>query len=292
MGVLDGVSSLIVIFMGSKVSGPMMNFLNQAVIPTTMVSSMIFLHRRYRVAHYVGSTVIIVGVLLALWPLLSKAENAGFGYSLIYLASVIPMALSSVFKEYALQVDMDIFYMNFWIALFQFIVAVPFTPLIYMANGTNVSEIGDNIVNGLECIFRPNDSADRVDETSNCDLAGKVFGIYFAIIVVFNCVILVVMRLGSSALVWAASTLALPLAALAFTSEALVGADSVAKFSTYDIIGLAIILLGLVIYKLQPEGGAAAGDEDADVSRGLTASDADFADVMQSGEYVKMESKA
>jgi hypothetical protein len=52
--------------------------------------------------------------------------------SLIYFLCCVPGAISAVYKESALKAQpMDVYYLNAWVAFFQFIVSIPFAPIAF-----------------------------------------------------------------------------------------------------------------------------------------------------------------
>ena len=52
--------------------------------------------------------------------------------SLIYLLCCVPGALSAIYKESALKAQpMDIYFLNAWVAFFQFILSIPFAPIAF-----------------------------------------------------------------------------------------------------------------------------------------------------------------
>ncbi len=83
-----------------------------------------------------------------------KDDELTFGWSLLLLASAIPMTLSAMYKQAALDIaELDPVYMNGWISIFQFLfallVAVP------AARMTNVApiDVPQNMWDGLLCFL-------------------------------------------------------------------------------------------------------------------------------------------
>ena len=81
--------------------------------------------------------------------------------SLIYFLCCVPGAVSAVYKESALKAQpMDVYYLNAWVAFFQFIVSIPFAPIAFhfqewsSASTTKWSDfryLFENIGMGFDC---------------------------------------------------------------------------------------------------------------------------------------------
>jgi hypothetical protein len=72
-------------------------------------------------------------------------------YALFFLSSALPTALSNTYKESSLKaIEMDIYYLNAWVALFQFGMGIPLAPLV---GAVNMKFVGDFIymIECLEC---------------------------------------------------------------------------------------------------------------------------------------------
>jgi hypothetical protein len=73
--------------------------------------------------------------------------------------------------------------------------------------------------------------------------------LYIVINFIFNVMILVVIRVSSTTLMYIAGTVRLPLANIAFTFTWVMGKKYAQKLSMFDIVGLVVVVLGLVLYK-------------------------------------------
>lgn len=83
-----------------------------------------------------------------------KEEELTLGWSLLLLASAIPMTLSAMYKQAALDVaEMDPVYLNGWIAIFQFLFALLVAvPAAWMTRVTPL-EVPRNMWDGLLCFL-------------------------------------------------------------------------------------------------------------------------------------------
>merc|ERR1719440_1896758 len=96
--------------------------LQQAVIPFSIILSMLLLKARYHYFQYFGAAVIVCGVIVSKWNTIFGAADPNdvddrLGFNLIFVCAGIPMALSSVYKEIAFSgIDLDINLLQGWVA--------------------------------------------------------------------------------------------------------------------------------------------------------------------------------
>jgi hypothetical protein len=98
-----------------------------------------------------------------------------------------------------------------------------------------------------------------------CSSAWLMILLFVIFDILFNIFLLLVVKYGSAALMFACNTISLPLGDLMFTMPWIVGAAAL-PLNKFDLIGLAVIIVGLVLYRIKPEetggvvviGGAAA----------------------------------
>lgn len=157
--------------------------------------------------------------------------------------------LSSVYKEKALgEVDIDVVYLNGWVAIFQTICAIPLCLPSATVTGLAVTDILPNLYGGLMCSFGVNTvteatSSLHVDECSS----GPLFvSIYLFFNIFYNLLIVIILKHGSANILWMASTVIVPLSNVAFSLKITPGHK---PLNTMDIVGLVVIMSGLVVYR-------------------------------------------
>ncbi|CAE7820008.1 crtp1 [Symbiodinium sp. CCMP2592] len=64
MGVFDGLSGTFMVLGGVHTSGTLQVLLGQAVIPVTMMLSVMLLRKQYHMLQYLGATTIVMGIVL------------------------------------------------------------------------------------------------------------------------------------------------------------------------------------------------------------------------------------
>ena len=287
MGLLDASAGILMIFGGSQVSGTMQQLLLQGIIPFTMFFSLLVstkilavifgkvLSVSYRWGHYLGAAIIIGGILTALLPalILEKSNNQTTILGIIlFIASDIPNAFSGVYKEIAFkgEADLDIFMVNAWVSFFQFGWGCLFFPLTILPQfgGISFYEIPRNFADGAKCLVGIN-STDK----DHCEGAWWFVGGYMLANITYNLVLLAVIKYGSASLLYIASAVVLPLANISFAFHFIMG-DQAQPLHWYDIVGLVVILVGLILYRFSKSesSGHESSVEDVEQSRTFTQS--------------------
>nr|CEL70022.1 TPA: Putative chloroquine resistance transporter [Neospora caninum Liverpool] len=264
MGSLDSFSGILAIIGAVHTTGTTQVVLQQSCIVFILLASIVMLRKRFHVAHYLGAAVIILGVLVVKLPdLLHPSPDGGddmFVFNLLYLLSNLPVAISCVYKEMAFRgVEMGANYLQAWVALFQFLIGFLILPLnalpVLGPQRVPLAELPASLWNGTRCLFGYNtivtdcgDAGGLQSPCDDCEGAWKYVGMYLGFNLLYNMFIIFVVKNGGAALTFLVSTLRLPVTALAFCSQAIMGDRAVPPRAT-DFYGLLVLILGLVIYR-------------------------------------------
>jgi hypothetical protein len=272
MGTLDSIAGVMQSFATAYLSndGALVVLLLQSAIPSSMVITKLFLKTKYKVYQYSGATLVIVGILVVLVPQLvsgvSGVQNVGVWASVLVL-SCVPMCLSSVYKEKALGdtgmymlwcftpsppqtcvhsawlAEIDAIYMNFWVAVYQFIIGFPLLiPMGYASQpAMNPSEMWDNLGGGAKCYAGINTLP-----SDDCRMGPVFVNVYILFNLAYNVLIILMLKYGSSNILWLCFTLQVPIANFAFAIPGMPGYKPV---TWENGLGLVIIMGGLVIYR-------------------------------------------
>ena len=90
-----------------------------------MAMSLMFLGTKYHRCHILGAILVLYGALVDMIPVLrgEASENMPdptFQWISLYVLAMVPAAASNVYKEIGLKdVDLDIWYANAWISVYQ-----------------------------------------------------------------------------------------------------------------------------------------------------------------------------
>jgi drug/metabolite transporter (DMT)-like permease len=169
----------------------------------------------------------------------------------ILVISCIPMCLSSVYKEKALgETEIDCTYLNGWVAIFQFLIAIPLMIPSATVQGIPVSNIIPNLYDGMLCWFGVNTITDDYNPYNqpldNCTNAPLFVNLYLVFNVLYNFLIVIILKYGSANILWLASTMIVPMSNVVFSLKFIPNSE---PMGVMDIVGLIVIMFGLVIYR-------------------------------------------
>jgi len=264
MGVFDGLSGTFMVLGGVHTSGTLQVLMGQAVIPVTMLLSVLLLRKQYHILQYVGATTIVLGIVLdkVMTPSGGLTEENWPVSNIFFAMAILPQAVSTVFKEIAFRGydgDLDVNVLQFWVAVFQvavnFICMPVYTLPMLGTQRVPLEEMPNIALGGSKCLFVGQDqvveNCGLPDEKpcDNCEKALVPVFMYLGFNLLLNIFAVLVIKHGSAALSFLVSTLRMPLSALAFSSTMIMGAEA-AAFRLHDFMGLVTILLGLASYRL------------------------------------------
>ena len=268
MGFLDSIAGIMQVFAATYLPGSIFVLLLQSAIPASMLLSRSILGTKYHVMQYVSGIVVIGGILVVLAPSLfissddDDSNNDATLWSLVAIASCVPMCLSSIYKEISMgETDLDPIYLNAWIAVFQFLFSIPLAIPAALVGTPPLqpSELPQNLWNGLECYVGINsehkssgsDDDDDDVHPDNCNPQSPIFvNVYLIFNVCYNILIIFILKYGNANILWLAMTIMVPLGNLAFALPFMPQNTTV---TTFDIVGLVVIMAGLVGYRKGPE---------------------------------------
>jgi len=268
MGFFDTVAGIMSAFSVNYISNASLIVLvQQSAIPISMVISKNMLGATYTKSQYFGAGVVLAGIAVVLAPSFfttpapagassdGAADPSGGGQNemlwiSILVLSCIPMCLSSVYKEKALgEVEIDVVYLNGWVAIYQFLFAIPLTFPSASLISLPYDEIMGNFYGGFLCwmgtntIMPGNDAGLPPDD---CTMGPLYLNSYLVFNIIFNLLIVVILKHGSANIMWMASTVIVPLSNVAFAMPWMPHSQ---PMKVWDFVGLVVIMLGLVIYR-------------------------------------------
>lgn len=263
MGGLDSISGIMATFAVNYITNASLIVLvQQSAIPISMLISRISLNARYTTSQYIGAGIVLSGIVVVLMPTFlssttSSSSSSGSSSEILWLVilviSCVPMTLSSVYKEKALgEVDIDIMYLNGWVAVFQTLIAIPLCFPSASLTGLSFAEIPGNLYGGFLCSFGINSItvANEKFQIDNCASAPLFVSTYLGFNIVYNILIIVILKYGSANILWMASTVIVPLSNVAFSLKITPGNK---PLNQMDIVGLVVIMIGLVVYRFSTQ---------------------------------------
>ncbi|CEM02178.1 unnamed protein product [Vitrella brassicaformis CCMP3155] len=263
MGAFDSLAGICMVLGGVNTSGTTQVILQQATIPVTLLATVLALSIRYHWMQYMGSTVIIAGVLISKLPSFMAAPDPGapkdqFFFNLLFFLASVPTALSSVYKEVAFRdVDLDVNLLQYWVAAFQLLIGFLLVPIntLPMLGEQRIEwvQIPAAFANGAKCLVGINTITEQCGGLHQppCDACATAWiptASYLLANVFYNVFTILVIKHGSAAISFLIATLRLPLTSMAFYSSFVMGADAMQPRAT-DFLGLLVIIVGLVGYR-------------------------------------------
>jgi len=261
MGFLDSIPGILQVFAATYLPGTLLILLLQSAIPVSMVISSYLLKAKYQLGQYVGAVIVAIGIIVVLVP----TWQGGSGdqliiWSIVLIASTIPMCLSSVYKEIALgERELDPIFLNGWIAIFQFLFSIPLAiPAGYASYPpVHAEDLPKNLWQGMKCYvgissldYDDDDNYSDDDdeyESDDCYLYAPLFvNLYLVFNVSYNILIILILQFGSANILWLALTIMVPLGNIAFALPFMPEAQDL---HATDIVGLIVIVSGLVCYR-------------------------------------------
>mmetsp|Transcript_10622 Transcript_10622/g.17581 ORF Transcript_10622/g.17581 Transcript_10622/m.17581 type:complete len:564 (-) Transcript_10622:155-1846(-) len=199
-------------------------------------------------------------------------------WSGIMILSCIPMTLSTLYKELALSRDnMDPVFLNGWIVVFQ----TTFSALLAAPAGMALSpqvlpkDLPRNLYDGFQCYYNGKGSiTDGCHPDDSCPAAALYFNLGVVVNLCFMLTMMLVVKWGSTSLLFLALTIMVPLGNVAF---ALMGAP----VHVSDLMGLGIILGGLMLYRFSGKKATTDADGSSSIMMPTTDDDDDDDDVLR-----------
>mmetsp|Transcript_9672 Transcript_9672/g.35886 ORF Transcript_9672/g.35886 Transcript_9672/m.35886 type:complete len:578 (-) Transcript_9672:1394-3127(-) len=278
MGLMDSLNVIVTTIPAALVSGVVNVVMAQSVILLNVITSYVFLNYRFGLAHGLGLLVLCAGIVVAIYPLFLDDDVAGplgpFATAIfVFLLFIgnLPMAASNCYKElYLKEADLDVFYMNGWVALWQFLLGIALFPMVFIplpggAPYVKPAEFGQYFVNGMKCFAGINSqtvlTGAPLNSTDACPGTWMVFLVFIGFNMAYNLLILAVMKRGSSTLAVVASTARLALSNFLFLVRPIAGSSTIPSLSINDIISLILLIFGILFYGARPEKQATPADK-------------------------------
>jgi drug/metabolite transporter (DMT)-like permease len=252
MGTLDGLAGIMQIFASNYLPGGLLILLQQSAIPISMAISRVLLKAKYKLYHYIGALIVFGGLVIVLLPMFlhpDPGQKNAVLWVIVMLLSCVPMTLSSVYKEKALgDVDIDVVYLNGWVAVYQFLTCIPFAIPSAYAVGLTVSDVPSSVSNGFRCYIGHNSVTTATSSTplDDCSRSTAFVNIYLIFNLSYNILIILILKYGSANILWLALTIMVPMGNAAFALDFVPGHK---PMKGTDIGGLVVIMTGLIVYR-------------------------------------------
>ena len=157
----------------------------------------------------------------------------------------VPSRWKSIYKQVKLRTHGDLhpIFLIGWIGVFQFLFTLVSAPGLGWAAGLPLGELPKNIWNGLKCYFGSGSIESGCHPDSPCKHAFIFVNLCFFCQALYMMCTMLVLKYGSTSLLYLAMTMMVPLGNLTF----LLRMDSSICLS--DVAALTVIVLGLLLYR-------------------------------------------
>lgn len=178
-------------------------------------------------------------------------------WSLIMLLSCVPMVLSTVYKQVALQVQLDPILINGWVSLFQLFSGLLFVvPAGYASSPkVKVMDLPENWSQAINCLFSRTNSIRSGCHPDDCSEAALLVHLGLLSSVVYTVSMILVLKYGSASLLYLGLTVMVPLGHLVFSVH------SSSETDMADITGLIVLVSGLILFRFGHDEGSTEEEE-------------------------------
>lgn len=309
MGFLDAIAAAMQVLATVYLPGTLLVLLPQAAIPLSIIASRFILRERFTQYQYLGAFIVIMGIVVVLFPVLTQQSAPNFScqainddrycavcqnettqedceshrrssepsfpseliqedddlycqwiskeesprqddwlkfvWSLIMLASCVPMVLSTVYKQVALQVNLDPILINGFVSFFQFLSGLLLViPAGYASSPkVQVFDLPENWTQAAQCLFTHRNSIDLGCHPDDCSQGALWVHLGLLSSVAYTVSMILVLKYGSASLLYLGLTLMVPLGHLVFSLH------SSSETNMADITGLIVLVAGLILFR-------------------------------------------
>ncbi|KAH8738809.1 transporter protein with conserved Zn ribbon C11C7CxxC [Cryptosporidium ryanae] len=269
IGFLDGFGSILTLLASIHTSGAMQVVLGQMCTPITLIMLSVICKDRFHIYQYTGAFIMILGILVVKSGVIfgfrtnesiSIESSNQVIFNIIFVISCIPASASSVFKDLSFRKypSLNENYLQFCVACTQVIVGCILIPInslpILGPHKVELNQILSLLTQGANCLFLKkntivsNCGGEMQRPCDVCENAQAPVITYLIANIICNVVGVLVLKHGTAASGFIVSTLRLPLTTLVFFSPQLVGKEATEP-EVEDFIGIAILIIGLVLYR-------------------------------------------
>eukprot|EP00919_Chromeraceae_sp_WS-2016_P017404 GHVR01041462.1.p1 GENE.GHVR01041462.1~~GHVR01041462.1.p1 ORF type:complete len:393 (-),score=80.52 GHVR01041462.1:102-1280(-) len=278
IGVLECTGSTLGFISQPHIDGPLYSIASQAILPFTVLLSIIVLRRKYTFTQVAAVIMVVTGAVVANLPefiVLIWGSNAALQphkidplerllFGGVTVISTLPSALSFILKEKIFlkyykknNSNLDILIVNAHNSLFQ-LIFVPFLlPLTVLIGETGGQPILEYVSDGFSCLrgitplrSDPIDQGGGCDSYGCCTYAPIAYFAYICVNIVFNLSLLLLLRMGSTVLTFVCLKAMMPLSVLLFcVVKWPLLSDIDVHVSAFTIASLGVILSGIISYK-------------------------------------------
>ncbi len=249
MGVMDGLSSLLSCFSTPYLSIIVITILDKLCLPMILFSSIIYLNSVYYKNHYLGVFLTLYAVIVSFLPKFSNGQDNHWWAVIIFIISLFPTTASYVIKEKHLNDNTNIWWMNLYISIWQFLFGMLMLPFMFIPVGKEgINYIPINTINSYfreatKCQFLGINSKDN----DMCESSFMLMISYQIISTIINVLMMHIINTGSSTYFVLINSLKLPIQAWLGSFKNISG-QNYSPVSINDVFTFILIIVATIVY--------------------------------------------
>lgn len=229
MGFLDCSANFLVFFGSAKSSFVSQTLIPHGVLPVSMALGYFILGSTFPKMQILGAIFVLFGAV---------TSSFSFPAGVLLFCSNVPLALSGIVKELVLlhkSRELPISYLNTVVSCLQFLIGFIIAPLTGIAPGQLSSQLRE----GYHCL---------IGTSAQCE-TGSVpeFMAFCGFLFLTNVSLILLVKHGNSSIMYAASTLVLPLSNFVAIFPLFLGPYA-ASIEPVSIVALFSVMIGISIY--------------------------------------------
>jgi len=257
MAVFDTLQMFLTMLAQPHVPGQVQGLVGKTNIPLSMVLRL-FQGTTPSIIQVIGASCIVAGAIVGMLSKFSGGEGGEMDHFTIFWcavfwASTVPAVIGVMYKESVLtESTVDENFMNGWVALFQAGFSILLLPLQLLLEDIPARDLAPKMHSGMACIAGFNTTkleAGTAEETDNCPMAWRYVLAWLCALFLFNAALTSLLKHGGATMMFASQLLITPVTSMAYSLPVLMGAHA-EVMSTDNLIGLALTVLGILIYRL------------------------------------------
>jgi len=254
VAMLMSLSNLLSSIPAPYLNGSLQVILSYAYIPLVLILSTLLLHTRLKFPHWMGAFMVICGIVIETWPEISLPQGNEIFYSIVLVTSNLPLSIFLILSEKWLKGDnIDVFVFRGWEAIFEALIGILFIFIIYIPrphfHNIQFSQSVDYLSGTFNCFF----DLDNGNQNIDCNNTLLLYAILLAANIVGEITSLSILKYISAGAYAIGSAALLPTTSLLFMIKFLAGSAVVSNLSTQTIFSLAVITIGIILYRYKPE---------------------------------------
>lgn len=225
----------------------------------------------------IGAVVIVLAVLIS--KMGDNSESSGdnkFLFNMVFCFSQVPAALSGILKEFTFRSlgpdqELSVSVMQLCVAVFQcignFLFVWVYALPILGPSSLPLSAMPGNMVHGFRCLMGENtavppacnfsasgggphdDYFPGLPRCDDCSQAGWVTAVYMFWNVLYNILMLLLLRHGSASFFFLLNAAKLPVTDVLFASPLVMGEGAARPLEYSDGVSLVVVMVGLSFYR-------------------------------------------